>query len=308
MHEQDLLLLILPLLLYVGIVVLFFGESKLLGKLANLSLFPLPVSFQPSLYPVLSGASADILARLSSDAVVSFDDTSKVVVISKNSDLVLPMASTTKIMTALVALDYFQLNSVLTVQTERVSGAGIGLKSGQKFYFKDLLYAMMLPSANDAAMAISQNYPGGSSAFIQKMNEKARAFHLSRTSYVDVVGLSPQNVTTASELAQLSSLALANTVIAQVVRTKQYVISPIGEDRVYNLSNLNKLLGEGGVRGVKTGFTQEAGEVLATAWDKDGKTLITVVMKSRDRFSDTAQLLLFVNTNIRYIQGNDLLN
>lgn len=260
---------------------------------------PLIVNFKVSDYPVLSkNISADISAK----AAVVIDNDSKVILFAKNPKLLFSMASTTKIMTALVALDYYNLGDILTVKTEGVGGITTGFKIGQKVLFKDLLYAMLLPSSNDAAFAIAENYKGGQEVFIRKMNEYALRLNLFNTRFADPAGiLDEKDHTTAIELARLASHALKNKLFFQIVSKKHEVISDAEGLFKHSIYNLNKLLGIDGINGIKTGFTQEAGQILVTSKKtQDGHTLIAVVMDSQDRFLDTKIIFDNISDNLNY--------
>ena len=264
--------------------------------------FPLKIS--GSLYPVFK---SPITPDISAKSAVVMDNDSKVLLFSKNPNLLFSMASTTKIMTALISLDYYKMNDILTIITERVEGVNVGFKIGEKLFFKDILYAMLLPSGNDAAFALAQNYPGGEIAFIKKMNEKAKLLHLDNTNFADAIGLEDsRDYTTSLDLARLSLHALTNEVFAQIVATKTKGISDVTGKNKYLLNNLNKLLGVQGVNGIKTGYTNEAGQVLATSKveiDSNDKkhNLIIVIMDSLDRFWDTSKILYLVSGNINYL-------
>mgnify|MGYP001610871435 CR=1 FL=1 len=261
---------------------------------------PSPITSSVSYYPVLSKS---IEPHISAKAAVVIDNDSKVILFAKNPKLLFSMASTTKIMTALVALAYYNLDDILTVKTTEVGGITIGFKKGQKILFKDLLYTLLLPSSNEAALALAENYPGGEKAFVNKMNEYARFLQLFNTSFADPAGLKDdKGYTTPLELARLASFALKNETFAQIVATKHKIISDVDGLFTYPIFNLNKLLGIDGVNGVKTGFTNEAGQVLVTSKKThDGHTLIAVVMNSEDRFLDTKQLLNYVSNNLTYL-------
>lgn len=250
-------------------------------------------------YPIFkSPINSDITAK----AVVIMDKDSKVILFSKNPNLLFSMASTTKIMTAIVALDYYKMDDVLTIKTGNIEGVNVGFKTGEKLLFKDILYAMLLPSGNDAALTLAQNYPGGENAFIKKMNEKAKSFRLTHTNFADSIGLEDsRDYTTPLDLARLASAALENEVFAKIVATKTWEISDISGKNKYLLKNLNILLGIQGVNGVKTGYTTEAGQVLVTSKKEGERTLIIVVMDSQDRFSDTSHLLYEISGNINYL-------
>lgn len=259
--------------------------------------FPLTVSVQK--YPVFK---ASIIPNITAKAVIVMDDESKVLLFSKNPNLLFSMASTTKIMTALVALDYYKTNDILMVQTEKVEGVNVGFKVGEKLNFKDILYAMLLPSGNDAALILAQNYQGGETAFIKKMNEKAKLLHLDNTNFADAIGLEDsRDYTTPLDLARLSSVALENEMFAKIVATPTWEMTDVTGVNQYLLKNLNKLLRVSGVNGIKTGYTDEAGQVLVTSKKEGNHTIIIVIMDSQDRFSDTVKLLNLLSGNINYL-------
>ncbi|CAN5191139.1 hypothetical protein BH09PAT1_BH09PAT1_7600 [soil metagenome] len=288
-HESDFRLFLIPLILLVvfGILsVLLNGleEKTDTIKIANDS-SSVPITeytfFNHPLLPPISAQAATIIDR---DA--------KTVLFEKNAHLRFSMASTTKIMTALVAMDQYRPNDVLTAVTSHVEGVNVGVEVGDRLYFKDALYAMLLPSGNDIALMIAQNYPGGEDAFINAMNQKAKSLHLSNTHYADPAGLDDDgNYTTASELAQLAAVVSENSTLADVTATKSKIITTVDGTKIFSLENLNKLLGMYGVTGMKTGHTEGAGDVLITSVVNGGHTYIIVVMKSDDRFADTEVLL-----------------
>lgn len=263
-----------------------------------------PFEISSDLYP---GFKLPITPDISAKAAVVMDNDSKVLLFSKNPNLLFSLASTTKIMTAIIALDYYKMNDILTIKTENVEGVNVGFKIGEQLNFKDILYAMLLPSGNDAALAIAENYPGGEPEFIKKMNEKAKFLNLDKTNFADPIGLEDRlDYTTPVELARLSSAALRNETFAKVVSTKTMEISDVTGQNKYTLNNLNKLLGVAGINGVKTGYTTEAGQVLVTSKveiDSNNKkhNLIIVVMDSLDRFWDTSKLLYKISGNINYL-------
>ncbi|MBI2028341.1 MAG: D-alanyl-D-alanine carboxypeptidase [Candidatus Levybacteria bacterium] len=258
-----------------------------------------PINISSDLYPVLA---SKINYPITAKAAVIMDSDSKVVLFSKNPNLLFSMASTTKIMTALIALDYYKMGDVLTIRTDNVEGVSVGFQKEQKFFFKDILYAMLLPSGNDAALALAQNYPNGEYAFVEKMNEKARKLHLDNTNFADTAGLKDrEDYTTVLDLAKLASYAIQNKTFAEIVATKEVSFSDITGENNYRVYNLNKLLGVYGVNGIKTGYTDEAGQVLVTSKMEGDNTIIVVVMGSEDRFSDTEKLLNLISDNINYL-------
>lgn len=289
-----------PLFL-VGVLILFFLISLSLNFWINqntVKKVPFAVSPEAKLPIIKTKFVPDITAQGS----IIMDADSNVVLYSKNPDLRFSTASTIKIMTALVALDHFKLSDVLNVYDFAFEGSVLGLFQGEQMSFENLLYAMLLPSANDAAITIAENYPGGEKAFVEKMNEKAKLLKLYNTHYSDPAGLADSgDYTTPFDLARLASLSIKNPEFRQIVGTKEKVITDITGASVYDIKNLNILLGTDGVNGIKTGYTEEAGQVLVTSKVEKGKTLIIVVMGSTDRFEDTAKLLNLITNNVTYL-------
>jgi len=291
----------LPLTLFFTVLIsLFVLNANIQRQIEKRGILVNPVSsFSPSFYPILK---EPISSSISAKSALIMDDESKVVLFSKNKDVRFSMASTVKIMTALVALDYYRMDDVLTVLDNNISGVKVGFQTGEKIRFEDLLYAMLLPSGNDAALIIAQNYPGGMEIFVEVMNEKAKDLYLFSTHFSDSAGLKDDgDYTTVIDLARLASTAVKNKTFANIVSTKYKEISNIDGSRGYELRNLNRLLGINGVDGIKTGFTDEAGGVLVTSALQDGHTLIIVVMKSQDRFLDTETLLSSLKGNLTFL-------
>ncbi|MBF8250184.1 MAG: Peptidase protein [Candidatus Levybacteria bacterium] len=287
----SLCLLILLTSAFLDIVLRYYNFSKEIKKI--------PFEITNQQYPVFKySINPDLTAK----AIIIMDKDSKTVLFAKNPNLLFSMASTTKIMTALVALDYYKMDDVLTIQTENVEGVNVGFKVGEKLKFADILYAMLLPSGNDAALALAQNYPGGKDAFVKKMNEMAHLFHLNNTNFADSIGLEDsRDYTTPLDLARLASKTMENEIFAKIVATKAWEITDVTGGNKYSLTNLNKLLGIQGVNGVKTGYTTEAGQVLVTSKKEGDHTLIIIVMDSQDRFFDTSKLLYKISGNVNYL-------
>lgn len=254
---------------------------------------------QQAEYPILG--TSTYMPQISAKGAVVMDADSGVVLYSKNPNLRFSPASTTKIMTALTALSYFNLNDILTVKNASTEGVILGLKTGQKVSFQNLLYALLLPSANDVALTIAQNYPSSSEGFVKEMNKNAVKFNLFNTHYQDPAGLEDDgDYTTPLDLARLSSIAIKNKTFAKIVSTKEKIIED-AQGNSYSLKNLNKLLGIDDVNGIKTGSTVGAGQVLVTSQKVGDHTTIIVVMDSLDRFLDTQNLLGKITGNIIYL-------
>lgn len=271
----------------------------------NLDNFVLPY---PAYYPLKTGTSSPPLTTARSIVVMDVD--SSVVIYNRNENLLVLPASTSKIMTALVALDYYPLEKVLVVGELDVLGQTMDLVPGEKIRVKDLLYGLLVSSANDAAVVLAQNYPGGVVGFVKAMNLKSRQLNLSRTYFANPTGLDSDkdgkilkdfSYTTSLDMARLAKAALKNPVFSEIVRTKQIVVKDTEGKRAHSLYNLNLLLGEEGVLGVKTGWTEEAGECLVTFVEKNGRRLIVVVLGSQDRFGETKKLINWVFENYQWV-------
>lgn len=286
-------------IVFVIFVVLASANFYIKKEIPRYNINLLPMDFKAASYPEIIN---NYPPEISAQGAVVMDRDSQVVLYEKNPNLRFSPASTTKIMTTLVALEEFNLSDILTVFKDDVEGSTLGLAKNEKFTFEDLMYAMMLPSANDATVAIAQNYPGGEAAFVAKMNEKAKELGLKNTHFEDPVGLLDEgDYTTPVDLARLGSFAMQNPAFVKVVSTKNRVITNT-EGKKYPIENLNILLDIPGVNGVKTGFTEEAGQVLVTNRKilNINKDIIIVVMQSQDRFGDSESLLNFLDNNVSY--------
>ncbi len=227
------------------------------------------------------------LSSVSAQAVYILDTTTGQILGSKNAQFRFSAASTTKLMSILVASSYFKLTDTIVASRAGDEGVRIGLEKGDSLSFHSALYAMLLPSANDVALAVADNYPGGETAFIQAMNTKAKAMHLVRTHFADPAGLEDDSgYTTAQELTLIASAFMENPTLAAIVKIPLATIQVNGIGEV-PLQNTNELLGYEGINGIKTGTTEEAWEVLITSLPLRGHNIIITVMKSNDRFADT---------------------
>ncbi len=237
--------------------------------------------------------------EISASGVVVYDLFSGVTLFGRNTDVQLFPASTTKIMTALVALEHYDLDDVVTVATVANSGAVMGLVPGERITVENLLYGALIQSGNDAAWALAEHFPGGVPAFVEEMNKKAKALNLTATNFTNPVGFDdPNHKMTAIDLVRLASYALTNKTIAKIVAIPQITISDVTYTRFHQLTNVNTLLGKiPGVGGIKTGWTEEAGENLVTLVERNGHRVIIVVLRSQDRFADTESLIHWVFGN-----------
>ena len=233
------------------------------------------------------------VGEISAKSAVLIDATSGQVLYEKDAELRLPMASTTKIMTALCALELATPDDVITVDARAVGieGSSVYLCENEQLTLLHLLYALLLASANDAATAIAIGTAGSVEAFADYMNQKAKALGLKNTHFENPHGLdSEQHYTTAHDLALIAREVLAHPLLRTMCSTRKITI-PQGEG-VRVLVNHNKLLRlYDGAIGVKTGFTKKSGRCLVSAAERDGLTLIAVTLAAPDDWNDHTRML-----------------
>jgi len=233
------------------------------------------------IHPIVKQTSKIVQPNLNALAAVVMDMNSERVLYEKNARIRKPMASTTKIMTAIVAIENADLEEIVTVskRAAEVSGSEIHLKIGEKLKLRDLLYGLMLKSGNDASIAIAEHVGGTVEDFCEMMNRKALSIGAENTHFTSPHGLDKsEHYTTAFELARITAYALKNPIFNEIVSTKEASIP----NRI--LFNTNELLGVyPGVDGVKTGYTGQAGRCLVTSATRNQMRMITVVLGSPTR-------------------------
>lgn len=231
---------------------------------------------------------------LSAESAVLIDASTGNVILSKNASERLPMASTTKIMTAVVALENSAPTDKVTIAKEAVGveGSSVYLHEGELLTMEELLYAVLLSSANDAAAAIAIEIGGSIEGFAALMNAKAIELGLSNTHFENPHGLDrEEHYTSASDLAMLSLYALKNETFKKIVSTYKTTI-PLDGNGTRVLINHNKLLRlYDGAIGVKTGFTKKSGRCLVSAAERDGLCLIAVTLNDPNDWNDHISML-----------------
>ena len=232
---------------------------------------------------------------LSAKSAVLIEAESGEIIFEKNADERLPMASTTKIMTALVAIENADISKTVSVSPAAVGveGSSVYLYAEERMTLEDLLYAMMLESANDAATAIAIEVGGDLDTFVGMMNERAQKMGLSDTHFENPHGLDGEShYTTAYELALIAREAMSNSKFREICSTYKKTI-PLNEtEGVRLLINHNKMLRSyDGAVGIKTGFTKKSGRCLVSAAERDGLTFIAVTLGAPDDWRDHTALL-----------------
>lgn len=244
--------------------------------------------------------------KTSAKAVILINADTGEVIFESNADERLPMASTTKVMTALLLCENANLSQEITVTKEmlRVEGSSMGLCEGDKVTYNDLLYGMMLASGNDAANVTAFTLGGTIDAFVKQMNEKAAELGMHNTNFVTPSGLdAAEHYSTARDMATLARYALQNEEFAKAVSTEKATLNYGNPPYKRTLTNHNKLLKsfEGAV-GVKTGFTKKSGRCLISAAERDGKRVIAVTLCDPDDWRDHEALLEYGISAIKHTE------
>ncbi len=236
------------------------------------------------------------------------------VLMEKDKDRKLPEASTTKIMTAILAIEKGNLNDVVTVSPNAsgVEGSSIWLGVGEHVKLEDLLYGLMLSSGNDAAIAIAEHIGGSVDGFVGLMNAKAREIGAVNTNFMNPNGLyNKEHYTTAYDLALITAYAMKNETFRKVVSTVRWNMPWEGHEWDRSLKNKNRNLWEyEGATGVKTGYTIDSGKCFVASAQKNGMELITVLLDDYDMFEDSRTLLDYGFTNyqkVNIVNKGDLL-
>nr|WP_252187581.1 D-alanyl-D-alanine carboxypeptidase family protein [Anaeromonas gelatinilytica] len=250
---------------------------------------------------------------INAESAILIDGNTGEILFEKNIDKKMYPASTTKILTGILAIENGNFNDMVTVDAEtpyEIKGAHIALEPDEKINFEDLLNATLIESANDAAVVLAKHIGGSVEGFAKMMNDKAQDIGAKNSNFVNPNGLPDENhTTTAYDLAIITKYAMKNEKFREIVKNHQYTIEPTNKKTEQrHLHSSNKLLyGTSNINvdgktveikyddaiGVKTGYTDEAGQCLVSAVERDGRMLISVVLKStgNNLWIDTHKLL-----------------
>ena len=240
------------------------------------------------------------------------------VLYSKDGDTIRPMASTTKIMTLIIALEYGNCEDIITVSAyaARMPDVQLGISENEQYKLEDLMYSMMLESHNDSAVAIAEHIGGSVEGFANMMNQKAMELGLTSTYFITPNGLDAKNeggvhATTAKELARIMKYCIKDSekkdAFIRICQTRQYSFEEYSGKRSFTVYNKNAFLDmEEGVLAGKTGFTADAGYCYVCAVERDGKTLIIALLgcgwpnNKGYKWKDTRALLEYAGTAFCY--------
>jgi D-alanyl-D-alanine carboxypeptidase (penicillin-binding protein 5/6) len=267
------------------------------AALAAPSPAPAAAAAAPAPTPAQAPAPADA-PRVSADAAVLLDAGTGRILWAKNADQARAPASTTKMMTALLALELGNPDDLVTVSRNaaNVEGSNVWLRPGERVPLAELLEALLIKSANDAAVAIAEHLAGTTAAFAELMNARAAELGLQSTHFVNPHGLTnPDHYASAYDLALIARAAMTYPAFAAIVRSPAGAMEGLSPDEssfVRQLRTTNRLLlTYDWVDGVKTGTTRAAGNCLVASGTRDGQRLIAVVLHSDHRWADAVQML-----------------
>lgn len=264
-----------------------------------------------SIFEVSSKTTSE--PNVNSKNIIVLDRKTLIPLYEKDAYSKVAMASTTKILTCIIALEQCKKDEIVTISSNasNTSGSTLGLKANMKISINDLLYGLMLRSGNDCAVAIAEHISGSVEEFSYLMNKKAFELGLLNSNFVIPHGLdNPNHYTTAYDLALLTNYALNNLDFKKIVSTKTKNISIDGYQR--EISNTNELLGNlDGIYGVKTGFTFEAGRCLVSSCMRNNLDIIVVILGASTksiRTRDSKNLIDYIFSNYSYEDVSTIIN
>jgi len=284
-------LILISLLVYFFLTRVPSNKVTTTGELPKL--YPYPVTIENPQKP----------AEISAKSAIIIDAKTGVALFEKDPDTRHLPASTTKLLTAIVAQERCDPQKVVKVERVVEEGTQMGLSEGDLVSVGNLLYGLLVASGNDAAFVLADSCSDSYIHFVASMNQKAKELGMKNSHFINPAGFDdPLQYSTARDLAKLAKVAVANLQIAKIVATRSIVVTDQLTTKTYYLENINKLLGEvEGLEGVKTGQTEGSLEILLTKTTRNSHTIITAVLGSDDRFSESKQLIEWVFANHRWV-------
>lgn len=258
-----------------------------------------PVSSSHPDLPVIKMAQKP---QLTTGNYILVDNDTNTTILSQGIDQMVYPASTTKLATALTALNIYPLDETITIKDRYLEGQNINLVPGETLTVKSLITALLVYSANDAAYNLANHYHDGVNGFVDQMNLLVKKYNLNNTHFVNFDGIhSQEHYSTVYDLAQLGRIAMKNQIIRSTVKNKHITITDVSGKIIHNLESTDEMLGKyPEIEGLKTGWTPEAGGCFVGLINLNGHYLISVVAQSSDRFTDTAQLVNWAKENLSY--------
>ncbi len=236
----------------------------------------------------------------SAKAEIAMELTTETIITEKNADSKLPMASTTKIVTAIIIIEDCSLDEIITVHDSAVGveGSSIYLKKDEKISIKDLLYGLMLRSGNDSAVALAIHHSGSTEKFAEVMTQRAKAMGAENSEFKNPSGLPDDNhYTTAKDLCKIACHAMKNPVFKEIVSTTNY------KGQFRSFVNKNKILKSyEGANGVKTGYTLKAGRCLVSSAEQNGMDIVCVVLNCPEMYERSCEIFDYGFKNYKLLK------
>jgi D-alanyl-D-alanine carboxypeptidase (penicillin-binding protein 5/6) len=237
---------------------------------------------------------------LLSQSYVLVDSQTNTILLSKNLHGKIYPASTTKLATAITALNVYPLDEVISIGQTYSEGKVMSLLPSEEITIRSLVTALLVYSANDSAYNLAIHHQKGISGFVDEMNQIAKRYNLKNTHFTNFDGIhSPNHFSTVYDLSQLGRLAILNPVITETVKNKKITVTSLDGKTIHDLDSTNELLEViPEIKGLKTGWTPEASGIFISLININGHELIAVVAQSEDRFGDTRQLVDWSKANV----------
>lgn len=295
----------LRLFIVVLILVIYIPILQILVKIKAANDQSPAISVQKVLdyqHPPLPQLKTTTVPPVLATSYIVIDNASNTQIIAKNPNLKIYPASTTKLATALTALNVYPLDEVITINEPYKDGKIMELQSGEKITVRSLASALLIYSANDSAHALASHYSSGSFGFVNEMNRLMAKYQLKNTHFINVDGIhDPGHFSTVYDLSQLGRLAIKSPIVRELVKTKYLQVTDITSTIIHPMQSTNELLDiVPEIQGLKTGWTPEAGGCFVGLINLDGHELISVVANSTDRFGDTATLISWLKSNLEW--------
>jgi len=300
------LLRIVAFLSFSFLLLFYPGNYWLTQAFSNRDLWKEKSTLQFALHTIPEVSRNAPYPLVSAEGVYVADLSSFTPIFERNSKQKMYPASTAKIITALVVVDNFKSTDVIVVnkqitRADQPDWQLMGLVTGEKITIENLLYGILVYSANDAAFTLADSY--GYDKFIDKMNAKAAELGMRNSHFKNPIGIDDgEQLTSAYDLSLAARALLKNEYLAKFVSTKEITISDVDYKYFHRLNNVNELLGKViGIGGLKTGYTELAGQNLVSFYKKGGNQYIIVVLKSLDRFADTQTLTQWIDQYVNHV-------
>jgi len=255
--------------------------------------------------PVASASAEQTAPLISAQAAMVIDISSGAVLYKNNPDVELHPASTSKLLTALVARQIYNLDEVLEIKEETFTeGTKVDFEIGEQITVHDALKGLLINSGNDVAFLLANNHPLDYQAFVAEMNQLAQELGLQNSHFANPSGLDhSQQVLSARDLSILARQVLKDEVLSEIVKTKSDQVADLRTGRIHYLRNTNYLLHSlPGVIGMKTGTTPQAGEALVMVYQSDQAQILFIVLGSQDRYTDVNLLLNWALTQYSWLE------